>query len=202
MNKSIRLKSPLLAGSLFLLALGGCTQMPLVSNTGDQARLIEANAPTVKALPASGAAVVEGRSFVIGSTNPSVTGTIIANVMAPFLDRTSWRLVRLGDSSVTSLGTGQEPWLFLDEGRVSGFSGCNQFNGTYRTKTGSLVFVRIMGSTHVCVPVREQEKRVFQSLQRTRQWLVDEREPFHLQLLDQNGVVLAEFEPVKGNPLR
>ncbi len=143
---------------------------------------------------------VEGRSFSITPSTPAVV--IMANEVAPFLDRTSWRLVTLGGTAITSLGTGQEPWLFLDEGRMNGFSGCNRLAGTYRTKKETLVFLKVGGSTSVCVPVRDQEQRFFKVLQNTRRWQVDEKPPFHLQLRDKSGTPLAEFEPVKGNPLR
>lgn len=143
---------------------------------------------------------VEGRSFSVTPSTPAVV--IMANEVAPFLDRTSWRLLTMDGKAITSLGAGQEPWLFLDDGRMNGFSGCNRLAGTYRTKKETLIFLKVGGSTSVCVPVREQEQRFFKVLQNTRRWQVDEKPPFHLQLRDKSGAPLAEFEPVKGNPLR
>ena len=121
------------------------------------------------------------------------------------LDATFWKLVRLGTTPVPpSPATASAddlqrlPHFVLQPGeqRVTGSGGCNRFAGSFeRDDAQSKVALTGIVSTRVACAEEARtllEVRFFDALQQTRRYrLVDST---HLDLLDEAGGVLAQFE--------
>lgn len=65
---------------------------------------------------------------------------------------TIWRLVHVGGNKVAPPEPdGQAPFIiFLDDGRVGGFAGCNHFKGTYAVVNGEFRFTEMAATRDVC----------------------------------------------------
>ena len=121
------------------------------------------------------------------------------------LDATFWRLVRLGTAPVppspatTSTDDLQRlPHFVLQPGeqRVTGSGGCNRFAGSFERDDaqGKVALTGIVSTRVACAEEARTllEVRFFDALQQTRRYrLVDST---HLDLLDEAGGVLAQFE--------
>ena len=121
------------------------------------------------------------------------------------LDATFWRLVRLGTASVPpSPATSSTddlqrlPHFVLQPGeqRVTGSGGCNRFAGSFERDDaqGKVALTGIVSTRVACAEEARTllEVRFFDALQQTRRYrLVDST---HLDLLDEAGGVLAQFE--------
>ena len=69
---------------------------------------------------------------------------------APF-ERTTWRLVTMpGQSSATLASLKRPITIRFESGRVSGFSGCNAFNGPYTLDRNRLTFGDFAGTMMAC----------------------------------------------------
>lgn len=121
------------------------------------------------------------------------------------LDATFWRLVHLGTAPVppspatTSTDDLQRlPHFVLQPGeqRVTGSGGCNRFAGSFERDDaqGKVALTGIVSTRVACAEEARTllEVRFFDALQQTRRYrLVDST---HLDLLDEAGGVLAQFE--------
>ena len=123
------------------------------------------------------------------------------------LDATFWRLVRLGTAPVppspatTSTDDLQRlPHFVLQPGeqRITGSGGCNRFAGSFeRDDVQSKVALTGIVSTRVACAEEARtllEVRFFDALQQTRRYRMTDST--HLDLLDDAGGVLAQFEAV------
>lgn len=69
------------------------------------------------------------------------------------LEGTKWKLVELNGKPVSQTQMGKDVYLQLDakDHRISGFSGCNGFGGTYTLKEGSRIELsQLMGTLMAC----------------------------------------------------
>lgn len=109
------------------------------------------------------------------------------------LSNTYWQLVRVGQDAVPDPENKRPPHiLFLDDGRVQGFSGCNQYRGNYRVAGDNLLF-DAMSSTRMACRDSQTEQRLFAAFANTVGVNLDGT---RLRLLGDNARVLAEFEAV------
>ncbi|MEQ1832797.1 MAG: META domain-containing protein [Candidatus Eisenbacteria bacterium] len=110
---------------------------------------------------------------------------------APLAD-TRWVPLRIGGKPVKSRDSQHEPWLLLDsKGRkVTGSGGCNRFTGDY-DKGVQTLRMRSLAATRMACPELRGETAFLQVLEQTWGYRVTGR---RLELLDEGGVVLAEFE--------
>lgn len=77
-----------------------------------------------------------------------------------------WKLVRLGGQEVR-MAQNQEREIFItlktDQNRVTGFAGCNTFNGTYTLEKGQRIhFSPMAASLKACPDVAVNESEFFQ----------------------------------------
>ena len=82
------------------------------------------------------------------------------------LTDTYWRLDEL-DGQAAGLGAGKRELhmvLTSDGRRVRGFSGCNQFTGSYERNNGRLQFAQLASTRMACVEAMEQEQRFLTAL--------------------------------------
>lgn len=69
----------------------------------------------------------------------------------PAFDGRSWRLVSLPGKNGESLGTARQPvTMRFEEGRVSGFSGCNRLVGSYSVQGDVVTFSGLAGTMMAC----------------------------------------------------
>jgi len=128
-----------LALNSFLIAMAGCAQV-----TTD-----------TPATTATGHAVAKGAAAINAATSTDS------------LAQTSWELTHWTNPTTTapSIPHGSEPiqLVFLAQGkeyRVTGYSGCNRYGGSYRLQDGQLT-ISVMGLTRMACP--SPEKADFES---------------------------------------
>ncbi|MDF0750796.1 META domain-containing protein [Marinobacter sp. 71-i] len=116
------------------------------------------------------------------------------DVVAMPLTNTYWQLVSVAGEPVPETDRQQKPHiLFLDDGRVSGFSGCNQYMGDYRV-TGENLLFDSMSSTLMACPDNLTEKLLFAAFAKT---VGVNLEGIELRLLGEAGEELAVFEATR-----
>ena len=106
------------------------------------------------------------------------------------LEKTDWRLVRLGDAIVTADDPQRAPNLVLDAAshRVSGSGGCNRLSGGYELRGEHLKFARMASTMMACPSGMETEQKVLAALEQVKMWKVARRQ---LELMDDMGAVVA-----------
>lgn len=110
------------------------------------------------------------------------------------LTNTYWQLVSVAGEEVPATGSERKAHiLFLDDGRVSGFSGCNEYMGNYQVRGENLLFDS-MGSTLRACPDNLTEKMLFAALAKT---VGVNLEGIELRLLGDAGEELAVFEATR-----
>lgn len=97
------------------------------------------------------------------------------------------------DDTVTPVPFGVEATMFMEDGDVSGNSGCNTFFGTYELDGSSISFEGDMGTTlAVCLdPARTVEDAYMALLAVVDSWSLEET---ILSLADASGQVVLTFE--------
>lgn len=116
------------------------------------------------------------------------------DVVAMPLTNTYWQLVSISGKPVKETSNDQKPHiLFLDDGRVSGFSGCNQYMGDYQVRGENLLFDS-MSSTRRACPDNLTEQLLFAALAKT---VGVNLEGIELRLLGETGEDLAVFEATR-----
>lgn len=106
---------------------------------------------------------------------------------------TRWRLTRLGEEPVILTENQRAPFFTLQsEGnRVSGFGGCNTFNGSFESEGEEISFGRLATTMMACIEGEDTERAFLGALDKT----VNFRHiRHHLELLDENGELLLRLE--------
>ena len=106
------------------------------------------------------------------------------------LENTHWKLVELqrlpgGLPSLT-----KEAFLLLKDGKLNGFSGCNNFFGTYSFSGNSIHFSGIGMTKMYCKEAMDVENGLSQALTHADQFRINSN---HLELSKNTGL-LARFE--------
>lgn len=71
----------------------------------------------------------------------------------PSLEGVTWRLTDLPGLSPEALAASQSPVTArFESGRVTGFSGCNRFTGTYTAQEGRITIGTLAGTMMACAP--------------------------------------------------
>jgi len=108
---------------------------------------------------------------------------------------TRWVLTRLNDKPVRLAPKQRELMIGFDRtaGRVSGYSGCNRFSGTYRRDPdgGSHLFMGALAGTRMACVGPDVETPYLEALGRVQGYRITGQ---HLELLDAGGAVVARFE--------
>jgi len=113
------------------------------------------------------------------------------------LEKTYWRLIRMGDTPVTSPSSQREPHLILDpeSRRVAGSGGCNRLMGSYELNGEQLTFSKMAGTMMACIDGMETEKAFLETLVQARKWKIAGQ---RLELFDAAGNLVAVFEARPG----
>jgi heat shock protein HslJ len=147
---------------------------------------------TLRMLDADGKEINSKFNYDLKRT-PEFTPLAGGTVANATLENTSWKLTRLGDSSVHAPSKKREAYFLLDPAnhRVSGSGGCNRLMGTYEVKGDELKFGRMASTMMACPDGMETEQAFLKSLGQVSKWKISGHS---LELSDSDGKVLAHFE--------
>ncbi|WP_111493538.1 MULTISPECIES: META domain-containing protein [Marinobacter] len=107
---------------------------------------------------------------------------------------TFWRLAHVGGEKVAAENGVNAPYIvFLDDGRVNGFAGCNDFRGRYGTFEGQFRFVEMAATRKIC-PGEPVEPAFMKAM---RQTVAVDIKDDELLLLNTEGQPLAVFKAMK-----
>lgn len=123
-----------------------------------------------------------------GVTQPQMTVSVAKPVMLS-LESTNWHLASLGGNAPQP--TDRAISLLLLQGKVSGFGGCNLFNGRYTFDNERFIFPQLAAASLPC-PATAQEKSLFGALQETSFWHIDQATR-RLSFFDNNGQKMLEW---------
>jgi len=106
---------------------------------------------------------------------------------------TRWKLTRLGDEPVVLAENQREPYLVLRsrDNRVSGFGGCNNFNGSYEIADRSISFGPMATTMMACIHGGDTERAFLAALGKASTW---RHLRHHLEFYDDEGGLLLRFE--------
>lgn len=80
----------------------------------------------------------------------------------PSFEGAAWRLTALTGQGADALVAGSQPVTARFEGgRVTGFSGCNRFTGSYTTEEGRLIIGQLAGTMMACAPAAMAIEKAF-----------------------------------------
>jgi len=114
------------------------------------------------------------------------------------LENATWRLTGLPGRELPGVGDREAVTVRLADGRITGFSGCNQLVGSYTLDGGTLVLGQLGGTMMACPePARSTEEQFLRAFSGTMQVLV---EGDHLMLMPESGGDALRFE--RGAPPR
>jgi putative lipoprotein len=104
---------------------------------------------------------------------------------------TSWQLTRLQGQRLADVPDNRVARLtFAEDGRVSGFGGCNRFTGAYEIEGDRLTFGRIAATMRACFEGTDHETGFFKALDTVRRYAVGAGE---LTLRDASGAAVLGF---------
>ena len=109
------------------------------------------------------------------------------------LEKTEWKLIRLGRAAVKGDDLHRQPQIVLDpvSHRASGSGGCNRIMGGYELNGSRLTFARMASTMMACPDGMETEQKFLKALGQVKRWKIAERQ---LELMDELGTVVAVFE--------
>jgi heat shock protein HslJ len=109
------------------------------------------------------------------------------------LEKTEWRLIRLGGSAVTGDDLHRPPQIALDpvSQRASGSGGCNRIVGGYELKGDKLTFAHMASTMMACPGGMGTEQKFLKTLGQVKRWKIAKEQ---LELMDGAGKVVAVFE--------
>jgi heat shock protein HslJ len=116
----------------------------------------------------------------------------VAGASVP-LEKTEWRLIRLGRAAVKGDDLHRPPQIVLDpvSHRASGSGGCNRIMGGDELKGDKLTFARMASTMMACPDGMETEQKFLKALGQAKRWKIAERQ---LELMNGSGKVVALFE--------
>ena len=106
------------------------------------------------------------------------------------LENTHWKLIELHSLPGSLPSLTKEAFLLLKDGKLTGFSGCNNFFGTYSFSGNTIHFSGIGMTKMYCKDAMEVENGLSQALTNADQFRINSN---HLELL-KNSELLARFE--------
>lgn len=107
---------------------------------------------------------------------------------------TYWKLTYLGDVKAIPFADQREPHIVLyRDNRVTGSDGCNLLSGSFRLDQDRLAFSQIAMTLMACTQGSDQEQSFKQVLGSAARYRTVNG---FLELLDEDGVILARFEAI------
>jgi len=115
------------------------------------------------------------------------------------LEKTEWKLVRLGRAVVKGDDLHRPPQIVLDpeSHRASGSGGCNRIMGGYELKGDKLTFDHMASTMMACPGGMATEQKFLKALAQVKRWKIAGRQ---LELMDGPGQVVAVFQVGDSEP--
>jgi heat shock protein HslJ len=109
------------------------------------------------------------------------------------LEKTEWKLIRLGRVAVKGDDLHRQPQIVLDpvSDRASGSGGCNRIIGGYELKGDKLTFARMASTMMACPDGMRTEQDFLKALGKVKRWKIA---GLQLELMDGSGKVVAVFK--------
>lgn len=127
--------------------------------------------------------------LALAACHPATPGAAPGSTSSPSLTGREWRLVELGGRPAGAGAQDRAATLRLEDGRASGFAGCNRFSGGYETDGSRLTFSPLAATRMACEQGMQLERDYLAALEATRTFRLT---PQGLELLGESGV-LARF---------
>ncbi len=127
--------------------------------------------------------------LALAACHPAATGAAADATSSASLTGREWRLVELGGRPAGTGAGDRAATLRLEEGRASGFAGCNGFGGGYDADGSRLTFSTLASTRMACEQGMQLERDYLAALEATRTFRLT---PQGLELLGEGGV-LARF---------
>jgi putative lipoprotein len=121
---------------------------------------------------------------------PLVVGAC-ATASAPTPEGRNWSLIELRGQALPPTPLPRLPLLEMREGRISGHSGCNRFNGSYSLQGERLSFGPAAGTRRACADDMLLETEFLQLLPQVASWRI---QGGVLNWLNAQGQSLARFD--------
>lgn len=193
----------LLAASL-LFSLTGCSLADgSINDAAEDANSTQVEAPvtgdTLTNEISTNGAVINGSATNATEKNSSEKNKTAANSTVASrtpvglgLDNTYWKLTILGDNAVVTGDDQQELYMMLnsDEAKVTGFSGCNRFAGSYALQQAQISFEQLLLTRKNCFQNMGLEHQFLAVLAETEYYALNDAA---LILYNNDGSVLAQF---------
>jgi heat shock protein HslJ len=127
-----------------------------------------------------------------GTVGDKEAAGAVAEAAVP-LEKTEWKLIRLGRAAVKGDDLHRAPQLVLDpvSHRASGSGGCNRIMGGYELTGDKLTFARMASTMMACPNGMETEQKFLKALGQVKRWKIGKGQ---LELMDGAGKVVAVFE--------
>lgn len=107
------------------------------------------------------------------------------------LQQTVWQIASLDGDSL-ALSQQSQPYItFVDGQTAQGFTGCNQFSGSYQTNANNMTFSNFYSTKKACFTVKNLESRLFYLLKNTQYYQIMNNQ---LLLLNKSKQPLATFK--------
>jgi heat shock protein HslJ len=136
--------------------------------------------------------MTDGGTYEFEPVTASGSGAVAGGSATP-LEKTDWRLIRLGGETVTAADPQRAPNLMFNSAnhRVSGSGGCNRVSGGYVVKGEQLEFGQMASTMMACPSGMETEQTFLAALRQVKKWKIAGRQ---LELMDDSGTVVAVLE--------
>ena len=108
------------------------------------------------------------------------------------VEKIRWKLFSIDEREV-SQDPHREAWIRLEDGRLTGSTGCNSMFGGYTAAASDLRFTQIGATKTGCAGFGDQEPRFLEALEAARTWTIRDG---RLELHDPSGRMLARFSPM------
>ena len=109
------------------------------------------------------------------------------------LTNTYWKLVELSGDPVAPSESKDLHMILKGQDQVTGYSGCNQFMGSFTETGGGLSFGPIAGTRRMCESVMDQEVAFLQALENASRYDISGED---MAVRDAQGTVTMRFVAV------
>ncbi|MDR0604022.1 MAG: META domain-containing protein [Bacteroidales bacterium] len=90
--------------------------------------------------------------------------------VSPSILNKEWVVIQIGDEKIEQLDKNQPPNLKLSEDKISGYSSCNRFHGTYTMEKNKITFSHIAITKMLCPETNEIESIYLKALSNVQRW--------------------------------
>jgi heat shock protein HslJ len=93
-----------------------------------------------------------------------------STAVSPSIFDKEWVVIQIGSEKIEQLNNNQPPNLKLSENKISGYSSCNRFHGTYTMEENKITFSHIVITKMLCPETNEIESAYLEALSNVQRW--------------------------------